>query len=70
MKKDANEVISGDNLDILIGSKPLNLDDKDKEDLKIVKEIIDLIIIAKTEIINLIIEMVKDHLTEIIMADH
>ncbi len=33
MKKEANEVISGDNLDILIGSRPLNLDDKDKEDL-------------------------------------
>ncbi len=33
LKKEADEVIMGDNLDILIGSRPLKLDDKDKEEL-------------------------------------
>ena len=44
--------------------------DQEITDLKIVKEIIGLIIIAKMEIIDLTIEMVKDHLTEITMVDH
>lgn len=33
LKKEADEVIMGDNLDVLIGSRPLKLDDKDKEEL-------------------------------------
>ena len=44
--------------------------DQEITDLKIVKEITGLIIIAKMEIIDLTIEMVKDHLTEITMVDH
>ena len=45
---------------------------KEKIDLKIAKVKIDLIIIVKMEIIDLTIkiETVKDHLIEIIMADH
>ena len=34
MKKEASKVVEGENLDVLIGSKPINIDEKEKDGVK------------------------------------